>query len=58
MKRRRYRDAIAPVRHPIDPHSPIGRSTEVVEMPEDQWFEIPCGSIMTSDTQDLPVDSG
>ena len=54
-KFRKFPDAIARVRYPIDIHNPNGQGTEIVEVPEDQWYEIPYGSIVTKDCR-KPVD--
>lgn len=52
-KFRKFPDAIARVRYPIDIHNPNGQGTEIVHVPEDQWYEIPYGSIVTRDCRNL-----
>jgi hypothetical protein len=52
---RKYPDAIARVRYPIDIHSPNGSGTIIKSMPENDWYEIPYGCIVAKDVDNLLV---
>jgi len=53
--RAKFPDAIARVRYPIDIHSPDGGGTEIVHIPEGDWYEIPYGCIVARDVDNLLV---
>ncbi len=52
---RKYPDAVARCRYPIDIHNPDGRGTELVHMKEDDWYEIPFGCIVSKDLSNLMI---
>ena len=52
---RKFRDAIARVRYPIDIHNPDGTGTEIIRLPEGQWYEIPYGCIVAKDMDNLLI---
>jgi len=49
----KYPDGIARVNYPIDIHSPTGSGTELVHLPPDAWYEIPYGSLVPKDRDNL-----
>ncbi len=51
----KFPDGIARVRYPIDIHNPGGSGTEIVHMPEGDWYEIPYGCIVARDADNLLV---
>jgi hypothetical protein len=53
--RRKFPDAIARVRYPIDIHNPDGAGTELIHMPEDEWYEIPYGCVVARDVDNLTI---
>ncbi|MEI6520140.1 MAG: FAD-dependent oxidoreductase [bacterium] len=55
INREKFPDAIARVRYPIDIHNPDGKGTELVHMPENEWYEIPYGCIVAKDCSNLLV---
>ena len=55
LERRKFPDAIARVRYPIDIHNPDGTGTEIVHMPEGEWYEIPYGCIVAQDVDNLLI---
>ena len=52
---RKFPDAIARVRYPIDIHNPDGSGTEHQNLPEGQWYEIPYGCIVPQAVDNLLV---
>ncbi len=52
---RKFRDAIARVRYPIDIHNPDGTGTEIIRLPEGEWYEIPYGCIVAKDMNNLLI---
>jgi hypothetical protein len=52
---RKFPDAIARVRYPIDIHNPDGSGTEHQNLPEGQWYEIPYGCIVPQKADNLLV---
>ena len=52
---RKFRDAIARVRYPIDIHNPDGTGTEIIPLPEGEWYEIPYGCIVPTSVQNILV---
>ena len=52
---RKFRDAIARVRYPIDIHNPDGTGTEIIRLPEGEWYEIPYGCIVAKDIHNLLI---
>jgi hypothetical protein len=48
-------DAIARVRYPVDIHNPDGTGTEILTMPEGDWYEIPFGCVVAQDADNLLV---
>lgn len=55
LARTKFPDAIARVRYPIDIHNPDGTGTEILELPEDDWYEIPYGCLVARDRDNLLV---
>jgi hypothetical protein len=55
VNRRKFPDAIARVRYPIDIHNPDGTGTELIHMPEDEWYEIPYGCVVAREVDNLTV---
>ncbi|MFH1568625.1 MAG: FAD-dependent oxidoreductase, partial [Gemmatimonadota bacterium] len=53
--RRKFPDAIARVRYPIDIHNPDGTGTEIVQIPAGDWYEIPYGCVVAADRDNLLV---
>ena len=51
----KFPDAIARVNYNIDIHSPTGGGTELVRLPEGDWYEIPYGCIVPADCDNLLV---
>ncbi len=51
----KFADAIARVRYPIDIHNPDGKGTELVHMPENEWYEIPYGCVVAKDASNLLI---
>jgi len=52
---KKYPDAIARVRYPIDIHSPSGSGTIIKHLPENDWYEIPYGCIVAKNISNLLV---
>ena len=52
---RKFREAIARVRYPIDIHNPDGTGTEIVRLPAGEWYEIPYGCIVSKDMDNLLI---
>ncbi len=52
---RKFPDAIARVRYPIDIHNPDGTGTEIIALPEGQWYEIPYGCVVPQGVDNLLV---
>ncbi len=52
---RKFPDGIARARYPIDIHNPDGEGTEIVHLPEGEWYEIPYGCIVARDVENLLV---
>lgn len=52
---RKFPDAIARCRYPIDIHNPDGSGTEITRLPEGQWYEIPYGCVVARDVANLLV---
>ncbi|MEW6749444.1 MAG: FAD-dependent oxidoreductase [Candidatus Latescibacterota bacterium] len=52
---RKCPDAIARVRYPMDIHNPDGAGTEIRELPEGEWYEIPYGCVVARDADNLLV---
>lgn len=53
--RTKFSDAICRVNYPIDIHNPNGTGTELVHMPKEEWYEIPYGSIVPKDCDNLLI---
>ncbi len=53
--RTKFPDAIARVSYPIDIHSPTGGGTEILHMPDGEFYEIPYGCIVPRDCDNLTV---
>lgn len=51
----KYPDGIARVRYPIDIHNPDGTGTELIRMPEGDYYEIRYGSVVPVDICNLTV---
>ncbi len=54
-KAAKFPDAIARVRYNIDIHNPDGAGTELVRLPEGEWYEIPYGCVVAADRTNLLV---
>jgi FAD dependent oxidoreductase len=52
---KKYPDAIAKVKYPIDIHNPSGSGTILKHLPENDWYEIPYGCIVAKDISNLLV---
>jgi hypothetical protein len=52
---KKYPDAIAKVRYPIDIHNPNGSGTVIKHLAENDWYEIPYGCIVAKDVSNLLV---
>jgi FAD-dependent oxidoreductase family protein len=52
---KKYPDAIARVRYPIDIHSPSGSGTIIKHLAKNDWYEIPYGCIVAKDISNLLV---
>jgi len=52
---RKFPDAIARVRYPIDIHNPDGTGTEIIRVPEGDWYEIPYGCIVPKGISNLLI---
>lgn len=52
---RKFADAIARASYPIDIHNPNGSGTEIVRVPEGDFYEIPYGCIVAKDVDNLLV---
>jgi hypothetical protein len=53
--RTKFPDAIARVSYPIDIHSPTGTGTEILHMPDGEYYEIPYGCVVPKDVDNLTV---
>jgi len=51
----KFPDAIARVNYPIDIHNPVGTGTEIVKLPENEYYEIPYGCVVPKDVDNLTV---
>jgi hypothetical protein len=51
----KFPDAIARVRYNIDIHNPDGGGTELVRLPEGEWYEIPYGCVVARDVDNLLI---
>jgi hypothetical protein len=51
----KFPDAIARVNYNIDIHSPTGGGTELVSLPEGDWYEIPYGCVVAADCDNLLI---
>ncbi len=51
----KFPDAIARVNYPIDIHNPVGTGTELVKLPENEFYEIPYGCVVPKDVDNLTV---
>jgi len=49
----KFPDGIARVHYPIDIHNPEGTGSEMIHMPEGEWYEIPYGCIVAQDIGNL-----
>ncbi|MBI1335494.1 MAG: FAD-dependent oxidoreductase [Phycisphaera sp.] len=54
---RRYPDAVARVRYGIDIHNPEGKGTTIIHLDPGVWYEIPWGSLLPRDTDNLAIGS-
>ena len=54
-KRQKYPDSIARCNYSIDIHSPSGAGTEIVIMPQSDYYDIPYGCIVPKDIDNLCV---
>ena len=52
---RKCPDGIARVRYSIDIHNPDGTGTEIVRLPEGDWYEIPYGCVVARDVDNLLI---
>lgn len=55
VNRKKFPDAIAQINYPIDIHNPNGTGTELIHMKGDEWYEIPFGSVVAKDIDNLLV---
>lgn len=55
VRRAKFPDAVARVRYPIDIHNPLGSGTEIVRLPEGEYYEIPYGCVVPKDVDNLTV---
>lgn len=55
--RRKFPDAIARVNYPVDIHSSKGDGCTYRPMPKNEWYEIPYGSIVAKDVDNLLLGS-
>jgi hypothetical protein len=51
----KFDDAICRCRYDIDIHNPDGSGTELMHMPEDEYYEIPYGCVVAKDSDNLTV---
>jgi len=51
----KFPDAIARVHYPIDIHNPDGTGTEILTMPEGDWYEVPYGCIVPAGVDNLLI---
>jgi hypothetical protein len=51
----KFPDAIARVNYNIDIHSPTGGGTELVRLPEGEWYEIAYGCVVAADCDNLLI---
>jgi ribulose 1,5-bisphosphate synthetase/thiazole synthase len=54
---RRFPDAVARVTYPIDIHNPDGKGTVMRHLPKGSWYEIPFGSLLPRDMDNLIIAS-
>ncbi len=54
---RKFDDAIACSRYPIDIHNPAGTGTVIREVPEGDWYEIPYRALVPSGVENLVMAS-
>lgn len=52
---RKFDDSIARVHYAVDIHNPDGTGTERIRLPEDEWYEIPFGSVVARDKNNLLI---
>jgi hypothetical protein len=55
LKLTKFPDAIARVSYPIDIHSPTGAGTEILRVPEGEFYEIPYGCLVPRGIDNLTV---
>jgi hypothetical protein len=55
LAREKFPDAIARVSYPIDIHNPTGKGTEIVHMPDGEYYEVPFGCVVPADIDNLTV---
>lgn len=53
LKAAKYADGIAKVRYCIDIHNPSGTGTQIINMPEDDWYEIRYGALVPKNCDNL-----
>jgi len=51
----KFPDAIARVSYPIDIHNPQGSGTEILQLPPDEYYEIPYGCVVPTAIDNLTV---
>jgi len=51
----KFPDAVARVNYGIDIHSPTGGGTELVRLPQGEWYEIPYGCLVPVDCDNLLI---
>jgi hypothetical protein len=54
-KRSKFPDAVARCNYCIDIHSPLGAGTEIEDLPQSDYYEIPYGCIVPADIDNLTV---
>ena len=50
-----FKDGITRVNYPIDVHSPTGAGTEICDLPDGKWYEIPYGCLVPKDIDNLLI---
>lgn len=55
MDGRTYPDGIARVTYPIDIHNPNGTGTVLLHFPKEAWMEVPFGSLLPKDIDNLGI---
>ncbi|MCK5528052.1 MAG: FAD-dependent oxidoreductase [Kiritimatiellae bacterium] len=51
----KYDDGIIRVNYPIDIHSPTGGGTEITELPDGEWYEVPYGCLVPKGIDNLLI---